>query len=61
MALEFVGNKNMSASAIQQMLQERGFLVGCYPAANIIRFDPALTISKHEIDRTLDCLDMILK
>lgn len=32
-----------------------------YPAGNILRFDPALTIEEVNISYLLDCLDSIMK
>ncbi|MHA7817531.1 MAG: aspartate aminotransferase family protein [Pseudohaliea sp.] len=61
LALEFAPNEQMTASLMQKTLQKRGYLVGCYPAANILRFDPALTITTKEVDSFLNCLDTVFK
>jgi 4-aminobutyrate aminotransferase-like enzyme len=36
-------------------------LVGYYPAGNILRFDPALTIEEGDIIRLLECLGSMLE
>ncbi|HSB01774.1 MAG TPA: aminotransferase class III-fold pyridoxal phosphate-dependent enzyme, partial [Anaerolineales bacterium] len=60
LALEFHPQQNFSAASAYQMLLAKGFLVGYYPAGNILRFDPALTIEKEDIGCLLDCLDVML-
>lgn len=60
-ALEFHPHKTFSATTVQHKLLEKGFLVGCYPAGNMLRFSPALTISKDDLKALLDDLDQILK
>ena len=42
-------------------LLKRGFLVGCYPAGNILRFDPAFTIEKEDLQRFLDSLEDVVR
>ena len=61
LALEFHPHASFSASTAYQSLEEQGFLVGCYPAGNILRFDPALTIEKKDLDHLVDRLDRILE
>jgi acetylornithine aminotransferase len=58
LALEF-HPRFLAASAYQTLL-EQGFLVGYYPAGNILRFDPALTIEEEDITQLLECLDIML-
>ncbi len=61
LALEFHPHETITASWGYQALLEKGFLVGYYPAGNILRFDPSLTIEEDDIGRLLECLDFILK
>ncbi|MEW6406277.1 MAG: aspartate aminotransferase family protein, partial [Chloroflexota bacterium] len=62
LALEFhpQGHPHFSATTAYHALLEKGFLVGYYPAGNILRFDPALTIDEEDIKELLNCLDDIL-
>ena len=60
LALEFHPRQGFSAASAYQALLENGFLVGYYPAANILRFDPALTIEQEDITYLLESLDSIL-
>jgi acetylornithine/N-succinyldiaminopimelate aminotransferase len=60
LALEFQPHHRITATSVFQALLEKGFLVGYYPAGNILRFDPAVTIEKINITRLLDGLDSIL-
>ena len=39
---------------------DRGFLIGCSPTFNLVRFMPPLTISEQEIDRLLHALEEVL-
>jgi acetylornithine aminotransferase len=61
LALEFHPHESVSATSAYESLLEQGFLVGYYPAGNILRFDPALTIEKKDIAYLIDCLDRILE
>jgi acetylornithine aminotransferase len=61
LALEFHPHEIITVSWAYHQLLEMGFLVGYYPAGNILRFDPSLTIEKCDIDRLLDCLDSMLR
>jgi acetylornithine/succinyldiaminopimelate/putrescine aminotransferase len=61
LALEFQPWKDFSAASAYQALLEKGFLVGYYPAGNMLRFDPALTMEQEDITHLLDCLDTILQ
>lgn len=58
LALEF--QQRFSATSAYHALLEKGFLVGYYPAGNILRFDPALTIAEEDITHLLKCLDGML-
>jgi acetylornithine aminotransferase len=61
LGLEFYPHERISVEWVYRALLEKGFLVGYYPAGNVLRFDPALTIEKEDITRLLDCLDSILE
>ena len=61
LALELHAHPTFSAEAAYQALLARGCLVGYYPAGNILRFDPALTMGDEEIHYLLDGLDAVLK
>jgi acetylornithine/N-succinyldiaminopimelate aminotransferase len=61
LALQFHPHESFSATSAYESLLEQGFLVGYYPAGNILRFDPALTMEKKDIDHLLDGLDRILE
>jgi acetylornithine aminotransferase len=60
LALEFHSRQDFSATSAYHILLEKGFLVGYYPAGNILRFDPALTIEPEDITHLLECLDVML-
>jgi 4-aminobutyrate aminotransferase-like enzyme len=49
------------AASIDQALLARGFLVGCTPAARLLRFYPPLIITQRDIRRLIDNLEEILK
>ena len=61
LAIEFHPRAEFSAATAYHSLLESGFLVGYYPAANILRFDPALTIEQEDISSLLKCLDDMLE
>ena len=61
LAIAFYPHEVLSADWAFHKLLENHFLVGYYPAGNILRFDPSLTIEKDDIGRLLACLDSILK
>ncbi|RPJ19289.1 MAG: aspartate aminotransferase family protein [Chloroflexi bacterium] len=61
LALEFHPWQDFSAATAYCALLEKGFLVGYYPAGNILRFDPALTIEREDITHLLECLDVMLE
>jgi len=61
-AMEFEGNyEHFSVTSVYRELLERGFLVGYNPAANLLRFYPALTIGEEDITQLLENLDHILE
>jgi len=61
LALEFQPQQNFLATTAYHALLEEGFLVGYYPAGNILRFDPALTIEQEDITHLLECLNVMLE
>jgi acetylornithine aminotransferase len=60
LGLEFYPRETITASWAYRALLEKGFLVGYYPAANLLRFDPALTMKKAGIRGLIRALDSIL-
>ncbi len=60
LALELYPHESFSVTSAYHALLEKGFLVGYYPAGNVLRFDPSLTIEKEDIEHLLECLDYIL-
>jgi acetylornithine/succinyldiaminopimelate/putrescine aminotransferase len=60
LGLEFHPHDTITASWAYRALLEKGFLVGYYPAANLLRFDPALTIKTDSIRGLIGALDSIL-
>ena len=61
LGLEFYPHERISVEWLYRMLFERGFLVGYYPAGNVLRFDPSLTVERENITYLLDCMDSILE
>ena len=61
LALEFHPHDSISATWAYHALLAKGFLVGYYPAGNVLRFDPALTIDEEDIMRLLESIDTILE
>lgn len=61
LGLEFHSHERISVEWIYHALLEQGFLVGYYPAGNVLRFDPPLTVEKEDITYLLDCIDSILE
>ncbi|TDA64713.1 MAG: aspartate aminotransferase family protein [Chloroflexi bacterium] len=61
LAVEFQPHENFSAVTAFRELYKNRFLVGYYPSGNILRFDPALTMEKENIQQLVDCLEDILK
>jgi acetylornithine/succinyldiaminopimelate/putrescine aminotransferase len=60
LCLELYPNDLLTVQSAYQLLLERGILVGYYSAGNVLRFDPALTIDRDDIDQLLESLDSIL-
>ena len=60
LGLAFHPHKSFSAESAYRALLAQGFLAGFNPVGNLLRFDPALTISKDEVDKLLENLDQIL-
>lgn len=50
----------LTVRSLYHQLLEEGFLVGYYSAGRVLRFDPALTIEKEDIDALLESLDKLL-
>lgn len=61
LGLEFHPHEIVSAAWAYQALLEKGFLVGYYPAGNMLRFSPSLTIEEKDITNLLESLDSILE
>jgi acetylornithine aminotransferase len=61
LGLDFNLHETFSAETAYRTLLEQGFLAGYYPAGNILRFDPALTMEQESVDQLLDCLDNVLQ
>ena len=61
LGLEFRPHKRNSAERVYHALLEKGFLVGYYPAGNVLRFDPPLTVEKDDVTYLVDCIDAILE
>lgn len=60
LGLEFHPHEKITASWMYHALLEKGFLVGCYHAGNLLRFDPSLTMEKENISSLIESLDGIL-
>lgn len=60
LALELYPHGNFSVTEAYHALLETGFLVGYYPAGNILRFDPSLTIEAENVDRLCESLNRTL-
>ena len=61
LGLELQPHEKLSAASVYRALLEKGFLVGYYPAGNLLRFDPPLTMEKEDILRLVEGLDNILE
>jgi len=60
--MEFEGeSERWSVASLYHTLLERGFVVGISPAANVMRFYPALTIGENDIAQLLENLEQVLK
>lgn len=61
-ALEFEGGDGrFSVLSVYRELLERGFIVGCKPVANLLRFYPPLIIGEQDIAQFLEHLDLVLE
>lgn len=60
LGLEFHPHEKITAAWMYNALLEQGFLVGYYPAGNLLRFDPSLTMEKENVVSLIECLDQIL-
>lgn len=60
LALEFHPHDTMTAAWAYHALLDRGFLVGYYPAGNILRFDPPATMDKEDVLHLLDGIDALI-
>jgi acetylornithine/N-succinyldiaminopimelate aminotransferase len=60
LGMEFERTEHFSVQLVAQEILNNQYLVGCYPAGNIIRFDPAFTIDKEDITRFLVNLNGII-
>jgi acetylornithine aminotransferase len=61
LGLEFHPHAIFSVETAYRALLAQGFLVGYYPAGNVLRFDPALTMEQESVDQLLNCLDFVLQ
>ncbi|MBN2246628.1 MAG: aspartate aminotransferase family protein [Candidatus Aminicenantes bacterium] len=61
LGLEFFPHERITVEWVYHALLKRGFLAGYYPAGNVLRFDPALTVEKKDVSHLLACLDEILE
>jgi acetylornithine aminotransferase len=57
-AVEF--HERLKAGLVFERMLDRGFLVGCSPGYNAMRFMPALTIQPREIQALIDNLEQVL-
>ena len=55
------GDGSFSLKSMHRELAERGFIVGYKPAANLLRFYPALTIGERDMAQLVENLDDILE
>lgn len=60
LGLELHPRENFSVTTAYRALLDNGYLVGYYPAGNMLRLTPALTIETQDITRFVECLDGIL-
>jgi 4-aminobutyrate aminotransferase-like enzyme len=60
LGLELIPNGQLTTEAAYLEMLKKGFLIGYYPAANLLRFDPALTIEIASIQNLVDGLDELL-
>lgn len=60
LGVELHPHQELTVEALYYALLDKGFLTGYYPAGNVLRLDPALTIEKQLIDQFLKAIDLIL-
>lgn len=60
LAIEFEEHNTVTVEWAYLELLKHKFLVGYYSTGRILRFDPALTVEKKDIDQLIECLDSIL-
>lgn len=60
LGLELRPDEKKNVQNVYKRLLDSGFLVGYYSAGNMLRFDPALTIDREDIDSLLEVLHEIL-
>ncbi len=60
LAMELHPDSRPALHDVHRALLERGFLVGCKPAANLLRFYPPLVIGEDEIRGLVAALDLVL-
>ncbi len=53
-------HERLKAGLVFERMLDRGFLIGCSPGYNLIRFMPALTIQAHEIQALIENLEQVL-
>jgi len=53
-------HEQISVNQVFDRMLDSGFLIGCSPSFNLVRFMPPLTISQQEIDRLLQALEEVL-
>jgi acetylornithine aminotransferase len=61
LAVEFQPHENLSVTRAYNELLKSGYLVGYYPAGNILRFDPALTIDKQDLSYFIEAFQHFLE
>jgi len=60
LAVEFHPNDDISVDTVHRKLFDAGFIAGCNPTANLIRFYPPLIIEEEHIRGMVSALDIIL-
>jgi len=60
-AVEFLrSDEGFNAKLIAEKMLKRGFIIGCNPDSNLIRFLPPLTIEEKEIENLVENLSVVL-
>jgi len=60
LVVEFHTNEDISVDTVHRKLFDAGFIAGCNPIANLIRFYPPLIIEEEHIRGMVSALDIIL-